>query len=138
MNTQVILKATQGKLNGEEFVFSGKMTCVVGRASDCSLRMPGSDLTVSRYHCLLDIDASVVWVEDLDSLNGTFLNGESIGRRDHGCLTFEISPTKPLPHQLVDGDELRIGDNTFEVFIDETPWAWIDRVSIQDERMAVA
>ena len=138
MTAWVIFQATRGNLGGEEFVFAGKTHCVVGRASGCSLCLPGDDLTASRYHCLLDIDAPMVWVEDLGSFNGTFVNGESIGQRDRGCPADEIRPRMPFPRLLVDGDELRIGGNAFAVVIDETPHARIDSSSMAEKRMAVA
>src|SRR5207237_10372314 len=45
---------------------------VVGRRRDCDLSILSSE--VSRRHCLLHIDDGYVNVEDLDSINGTFVN----------------------------------------------------------------
>ena len=137
MTARVILKATRGNLGGEEFVFTGRTHCVLGRADGCSLRVPGDDLTVSRYHCLLEIDAPVAWVEDLGSRNGTFVNGELIGQRDRGRPTEEISPPKASPRLLVNGDELHIGCNVFEVVIDEMPGTTADSESMAEPCMAV-
>ena len=138
MMAQVIFKATRGNASGEEFVFTGKTHCVVGRASGCALCTHGDDLTVSRYHCLLDIDAPKVWVEDLGSRNGTFVNGACIGHRDRDSPANGGTPQKAPPRLLVDGDELSIGGTAFAVFIDETPYARIDNVSMAEECMAVA
>ena len=137
MMAQVIFKAMRIPSSSEEFVFTGKMHCVVGRASGCALCPHGDDLTVSRYHCLLDIDAPKVWVEDLGSRNGTFVNGECIGRRDRGFPADEGGPQKAPPRLLVDGDELRMGGTAFAVVIEETPYARIDSVSMAEECMAV-
>ena len=46
---------------------------LVGRMSDCFFTLD-DDLT-SRYHARLHVTASDLTVEDLDSSNGTFLNG---------------------------------------------------------------
>ena len=138
MMAQVIFKATQGSAGGEEFLFTGKTHCVVGRASGCALCTHGDDLSVSRYHCLLDIDAPKVWVEDLGSRNGTFVNGECIGHRDRDCPADGARPQKAPPRLLVDGDELRIGGSAFAVVIDETTHARVDSVSMAEECMAVA
>lgn len=46
---------------------------VVGRRRDCDLRILSAE--VSRRHCLLRIEDGCVTVEDLDSINGTFVNG---------------------------------------------------------------
>jgi pSer/pThr/pTyr-binding forkhead associated (FHA) protein len=123
MMAQVIFKTTTGTSSGEEFVYTGKTHCVVGRASGCSLCAHGDDLTVSRYHCLVDIDAPNVWVEDLGSRNGTFVNGECIGHRDRDCAADGCKPEKASPRLLEDGDELRVGNTAFAVVIDETPSA---------------
>ncbi len=49
---------------------------VVGRRRDCDLRILSAE--VSRRHCLLHIDEGCVNVEDLDSINGTFVNGSRV------------------------------------------------------------
>jgi pSer/pThr/pTyr-binding forkhead associated (FHA) protein len=53
-----------------------RLPCVVGRHSGCDLRL--DDPLVSRWHCALEWRDGRVWVEDLQSLNGTLLNGESL------------------------------------------------------------
>lgn len=51
-------------------------TLRIGRdgASDIRLR----DLHASRQHATLSLQAGAVWVRDLDSMNGTFINGERV------------------------------------------------------------
>jgi predicted component of type VI protein secretion system len=49
---------------------------VIGRRRDCGLRILSAE--VSRRHCLLRIDNGSLNVEDLDSINGTFINGQRI------------------------------------------------------------
>jgi pSer/pThr/pTyr-binding forkhead associated (FHA) protein len=46
---------------------------IVGRRQDCDLRIPSAE--VSRRHCLLSVHDGYLTVEDLDSVNGTFVNG---------------------------------------------------------------
>jgi pSer/pThr/pTyr-binding forkhead associated (FHA) protein len=137
MLAQVILKVKQGNLTGEEFVFTGRTHCLLGRASGCSLRIPGDDLGASRYHCQLDIDPPVVWVEDLGSLNGTFVNGESIGQRNENASSEEARSSSSLPRLLADGDELRVGGNVFEVSINESPWDAFERDSVEQGSLAL-
>jgi pSer/pThr/pTyr-binding forkhead associated (FHA) protein len=50
----------------------------LGRARGCNIRIPSSE--VSRQHCRLRIESGVVTVEDLESANGTFLNGTRVRR----------------------------------------------------------
>lgn len=75
---------------------------LIGRGEDCHLR-PSSD-SVSRQHCLLSIDGERVSVRDLDSRNGTFVNGQRLaGERS-----------------LKSGDRLAVGRLEFEIQL-ETP-----------------
>jgi len=51
---------------------------LVGSAETCDLRL--ADPTVSRRHAELDVGEESVGVRDLDSSNGTFLDGARVGR----------------------------------------------------------
>ncbi len=53
-------------------------TLTVGRAPECDVRVP--DATASRRHAKLLTGAKGLTVEDLDSTNGTFVNGQRIKR----------------------------------------------------------
>src|SRR5262249_1288284 len=68
---------------------------VVGRQRGCGLRIPSA--LVSRRHCRLRLQGSSVTIEDLKSVNGSFLNGVRV----YG--TEEVRP----------GDRLEIGPVTF-------------------------
>jgi predicted component of type VI protein secretion system len=70
---------------------------VIGRHRDCNLRIPSSD--VSRRHCLLRFKDGCLWVEDLGSTNGTFVNGEPVKAR----------------RRVEPGDELGVGPVSFAV-----------------------
>jgi DNA-binding CsgD family transcriptional regulator len=73
----------------------------IGRAPKCEIQIP--DQKVSRRHALIWEHSGVVFVRDLNSRNGTYLNGEQITR----CA-------------LLSGKILRIGDVSFEVVCCET------------------
>ena len=113
MNAALILEATAGDLRGEQFRFTRPSYCVLGRSRVCNLRLPG-DATVSRQHCLLELAADGVWVQDLGSLNGTFVNGGKIGQRD-ARHDGDATMVRPGRQSLRDGDLLRIGNNVFAV-----------------------
>jgi hypothetical protein len=53
-----------------------RLTSIVGRDEACDLVIPNGQ--ISRRHCLLDITARGLFVRDLDSTNGTFVNGHFI------------------------------------------------------------
>jgi pSer/pThr/pTyr-binding forkhead associated (FHA) protein len=118
MSVRVMLTAVEGALKGQQFIFTGKTQCVVGRSHACQLHVPGEDCSVSRRHCLLDIDESSVIVRDLGSLNGTYLNRELIGQRDKRRNPEEASATPQPIYSLENCDELRVGDIIFHVQID--------------------
>jgi pSer/pThr/pTyr-binding forkhead associated (FHA) protein len=46
---------------------------LIGRAEECDVRPLSED--VSRRHCAIHVGPEEVWVEDLGSRNGTFVNG---------------------------------------------------------------
>ena len=74
---------------GETFELEGDQTRV-GRSPDADVFL--DDVTVSRNHALLVRRRDGVYIDDLGSLNGTYVNRRRIES-----------------HKLVDGDELQIG-----------------------------
>jgi pSer/pThr/pTyr-binding forkhead associated (FHA) protein len=117
MSATITLAVTEGFLQGKEFVFEGPGRHVLGRAECCNPRLPNDLLhyNVSRFHCLIDICPPHVWVRDMGSRNGTFVNGENIGQRKYG-LSAEEAAHQHFPERLLrDGDELRVGDTVFRV-----------------------
>jgi pSer/pThr/pTyr-binding forkhead associated (FHA) protein len=74
---------------------------VIGRGSDCNLRLSAPQ--VSRRHCFLRVGRDSVSVTDLDSSNGTFVDG----RRLHAGKRCEIS----------DGAQLALGPIRFVVHV---------------------
>lgn len=48
----------------------------VGRVSDNTFEIP--DQSVSSHHCEIHLRGGEVFIQDLDSTNGTFINGEKI------------------------------------------------------------
>ncbi|UUV33429.1 FHA domain-containing protein [Amycolatopsis roodepoortensis] len=65
----------------------------LGRSRNAAIRL--GDSRVSRLHCKIRWDGTNAWLTDLDSANGTFVNGQRM-------------PAATLAH----GDVLRLGDST--------------------------
>jgi len=91
------------KKDGSQKAFSlpGETT-IIGRRHDCDLCIPLS--VVSKRHCQLNQNNEAVKIRDLDSRNGTFLNGKRINE-----TTVQA------------GDYIRIGPLTFLLQIDGKP-----------------
>ena len=80
-----------GKITVDHFPY------VIGRRRECDLRV--SNACVSRQHCRFFLRDGRVCVEDLRSLNGTFVNEERLRE----------------PRPLLDGDVLRVAYVVFKV-----------------------
>ena len=117
MTARVTLSLVRGRLDTTEYAFEERTTCLLGRADDCSPRLPDDahHRTVSRHHCLLDISPPAVRIRDFGSLNGTYVNETRIGRREPGQTPEEASASMFPEHDLADGDEIRLGDTVFRV-----------------------
>ncbi|MFC9243302.1 protein kinase [Streptomyces sp. NPDC057136] len=115
----VTLTLVSGHLDRTDHVFDERSTSVVGRSRDCSPRLPNDEhhRTVSRHHCLLDINPPVIRIRDFGSLNGTYVNGLKIGQRAQDESPEEAATQTFPEHDLTDGDEIRIGDTVFRVDI---------------------
>jgi CheY-like chemotaxis protein len=83
----------------------------IGRRRECDLRV--SDACVSREHCRLFLRGDHVWISDLGSLNGTFLNEE------------QVRESMPIH----DGDVLRVAFSVFKVRVPDAA----DQTIMQEE-----
>ncbi|MTJ49221.1 protein kinase [Dolichospermum sp. UHCC 0259] len=116
MPSKITLTITQGKLSKKQYVFESRSTCIVGRNDDCNLQIADKvDMTISRYHCLLDINPPDIRVRDLGSLNGTFVNGKKIGQRQRQQPAQEAVKLSFPEYNLQDGDEIKLGDILFKI-----------------------
>jgi pSer/pThr/pTyr-binding forkhead associated (FHA) protein len=91
------------KKDGSQKAFSvASDNTIIGRRHDCDLCIP---LTiVSKRHCQLNLNKEAVKIRDLDSRNGTFLNGKRINETT-----------------VKAGDYIRIGPLMFLLQIDGKP-----------------
>ncbi len=85
----VLLIRTGGGREGETISF-GSDVLTIGRSPHSDLFL--DDVTVSRHHARVIKDEIGYLIEDLNSLNGTYVNRKRIER-----------------HRMSDGDELQIG-----------------------------
>ena len=76
------------------------------------------DLLVSRRHCLIKVHPDWIEIRDLESRNGTYVNGQRLG--------FPISDgqgggSTAFKRRLKDGDVIRIGNSVLRIAVRETP-----------------
>ena len=119
MPDTVTLRFTGDLLKGRLLTFKRRTECLFGRGLDCAPRFPDQDAyqTISRRHCAITIDPPRVRIRDLGSLNGTWVNGRSIGRRHKDEPPGSSSSVGTEVHDLKDGDEIRIGEVVMTVAV---------------------
>ncbi len=71
-----VLRFISGKYQGGEFPIVSDKQIIVGRSSD--LDMVLVEDMVSRKHARIAMQSDQIWIEDLGSTNGTFVNGERV------------------------------------------------------------
>lgn len=94
MDRQPVLVATKGPLEGARFPVPTDGLSI-GRDPDCGVIL--DDANVSRYHARLVFHNAAIWVQDVGSRNGVFLNEKRVVRHK----------------QLSPGDEMVIGEHIF-------------------------
>lgn len=70
-----VLAIEGGEQAGLHLEFSSAGPYIIGRAQDAHFHLPDGDHRISRYHVILEPVADGVRVRDLQSSNGTFVNG---------------------------------------------------------------
>lgn len=84
--------------NGEEYPLQGEM--LVGREVECAITLNSGH--ISRYHAKINVSPNGVYIEDLQSTNGTFVNGTKV----KGRVRLNV------------GDEVAFDDITFRLTSD--------------------
>lgn len=97
---QYVLRFISGKYQGGEFPLPNNSEIIVGRSSD--LDMVLVEDMVSRRHAKLTVNGDQVFIQDLGSTNGTFVNGERIKRA-----------------RLQEGDRILIGTSIIKLVASE-------------------
>lgn len=120
-----VLKFISGKYAGGEFALEMNSELIIGRSSE--LEMVLIEDMVSRHHAKITTTDSEIFIEDLGSTNGTFVNGEKIT----SC-------------KLKEGDRILIGTSIVKLVFEEfdgtqpppAPLPPLGGASIEDVRIA--
>lgn len=89
MDDKPVLVMREGELSGQRWTIADP-EFLIGRGNDCDIVLP--ERQVSRYHVKIKRQDGGFWLEDLDSKNGTHLNGT------------QVKGSVPI----ADGDEIQI------------------------------
>jgi pSer/pThr/pTyr-binding forkhead associated (FHA) protein len=111
------LKALSGATSGKMYLIDG--TTVLGRDAGCDIVITGPH--VSRRHAEISIRSGQLWVKDLGSSNGSFLNGK---RTEESVLRH--------------GDEVKFDAVTFKVVGPAQPVDSIDEADMTQFRPVIA
>lgn len=97
-NEKAAIRITAGPLAGREFILNGQQA-VMGRSAEADIAV--TDGALSRLHARLFLDQGQWLLEDLESKNGTWLNGERL----------------VVPVTLQPGQTVRIGSTQFQLVL---------------------
>jgi Nif-specific regulatory protein len=106
------LTAISGRLKGSVFTIED-LPVVIGRETTATLCI--ADASVSRRHSQIEQEEEHFVIEDLESLNGTFINDVPVKRR-----------------KLQHGDRVRIGDSQFIFLMQDSDMAASGEVKFDD------
>lgn len=98
MPTKNVRLQIRDRINGRcELEVSIQGSTMVGRSSQCDVYF--DDRKMSRQHFVLETDGAEVYITDLETVNGTYVNGVLLSQR----------------RRLVPGDEISAGDVTARI-----------------------
>ena len=107
MAEPVQLQLTIRGLNGDRRHRLGVGRHQLGTHQDCDVAL--QDPTVSRRHLQLEFDGERIWLQDLGSLNGTWVDGRRIDRMELGAEQTEIRLGEvPVRIEALGGAEVRL------------------------------
>lgn len=116
---RVEINVTAGPAKGQHFTFDEPDCFLFGRAADARISLP-EDPYVSRQHFLLEISPPECKITDLNSKNGTIVNGIRYGGRKPPEPDIKQAQDGAKEVLLKDGDDISVGDTYMRVSIQGT------------------
>ncbi len=107
----VTFTVTKGMLKGTQFTVPDTCWGWVGRTDECTIRLP--DPGVSRRHCEINLTGSWLGIRDMNSKNGTWIDGRCIGSKGNDYSEGQYYP-------ILDHTRLGLG-NDCELLITTSP-----------------
>jgi eukaryotic-like serine/threonine-protein kinase len=120
MANKIILTIASNSHEVHKLTFEERTTCIIGRAQDCTLQLPNDEAhnTISRYHCLVDINPPAIRIRDLGSKNGTYVNEQLIGQRHPTQTPEEGAQMNFSEHDLQERDKIGLGNVVIQIEIE--------------------
>ncbi|MDR2352183.1 MAG: protein kinase [Deltaproteobacteria bacterium] len=102
--------------------FTGPRAVVIGRGQGATLKLPDTEeyRVISGHHAVIELSRSRAFLRDLQSLNGTFINGHLVSRREEDRVQgVAVTGSGVL---IKDGDIMTLSGNfNFRIgLVDET------------------
>jgi hypothetical protein len=114
---KVIIDVTSATRKKRVFSYEDHDTFVVGRMNDCHVCIE-DDGYLSRQHFILEVNPPNARLQDLGSLNGTYVNGKKYGGRDITESPEEAKAKYKFPWiDLKNGDVIKTGDTQFNIIV---------------------
>lgn len=98
------MQVVSGPLKGHKYIVKSDLKVLIGRTDEADIRI-GYDDFCSRKHALMYCENNVCLIEDLNSTNGTFINGKHINGKT----------------ELQDGDIIGLGETELLVGVRDYP-----------------
>jgi len=80
MKSRYIIRFIAGPLHDRTFEVGDGESKIIGKSEASQIRLE-DDVMISRTHARLSVERGLVWIEDLGSRNGTFINGKKIEKK---------------------------------------------------------
>jgi len=121
----VVIAHPQRRTLGRRFDLQHGRVLRIGRSPDCEIDLPDAPL-LSREHALVRWDDTGIWIEDLNSTNGTFVNETRIAGRQ----------------LLASGDRVQCGGVHFKFLkehdVEAAYFETLHRLALQDPLTGIA
>lgn len=80
MKSRFIIRFISGPLHDRSFEIGEGESKVIGKTDSSEIRVE-DDVMVSRAHARISLERGLLWIEDLGSRNGTFINGKKVEKK---------------------------------------------------------
>lgn len=102
------LSIVKGPHTGSTFVLDSDVV-TIGRDPSATVFL--NDTTVSRHHAKIDLSPSIATIEDLGSLNGTWINGAIVNRANlEDGTTIQIGTFRMIFHTTQNTSRINTGE----------------------------